>query len=98
MNILWRFFAFGTNNLGGHTALNVTIVFLKIGQTRPLFVYFRSFHMTFTINDKSVDGVFGTRTRVGRQRLCYRAMAAPHVPNVWLNQFDASYLNKNQFV
>ena len=35
-----------------------------MGQIRPLFVYFCSFHMTNTaqidFNDKSVDGVLGT--------------------------------------
>ena len=35
-----------------------------MGQSRPLFVYFRLFHMT-QIN-KSVDGVLATRTRGGR--------------------------------
>ena len=39
-------------------------------QIRPLFVYFRSFRMTNTAqidyNDKSVDGVHGTRTWAGR--------------------------------
>ena len=40
-----------------------------MGHFRPLFVYFRSFHMTnrystnLTMYDKSVDGVLGTRTR-----------------------------------
>ena len=40
-----------------------------MGQTRPLFVYFRSFSQhkdkystNFTINDKSIDGVLGSRT------------------------------------
>ena len=42
-------------------------LFLKMGQPRPLFDYFDSFHMAnvvqnFTINDKSIDGVLGTRT------------------------------------
>ena len=41
--------------------------FLKMGQIRPLFVYFHSFRMTniaqIDYNDKSVDGVLGTRTR-----------------------------------
>ena len=40
-------------------------------QTRPLFVHFSSFShdkysTNLTINDKSVDDVLGTRTRVGR--------------------------------
>ena len=40
-----------------------------MGQILPLFVYFRSFHMTNMaqmLNDKSVDGVLGTQTRGGR--------------------------------
>ena len=41
-----------------------------MGQTRPLFVYFHSFHMTKystnTINEKSVNGVLGTRTQGGK--------------------------------
>jgi len=39
------------------------LVFLKMGQSRPLFVYFRSF-LTISIQiEKSVDGVLGIRTR-----------------------------------
>ena len=45
-----------------------------MGQTRPLFVYFRTFHnektnaysTNLTVNDKSIDGALGTRTRGGR--------------------------------
>ena len=40
-----------------------------IGQTRPLFNYFRSFHKystNLTINYKSIDGVLGTWTRGSR--------------------------------
>ena len=37
------------------------IVFLKMGQSRPLFVYFR---VTISIQiEKTVDGVLGIRTR-----------------------------------
>ena len=43
-----------------------------MGQTRPLLVSFRSFSQqkdkystNFTINDKSIDGVLGSRTRGG---------------------------------
>ena len=47
-------------------------------QTRLLFVYFRTFHnekinaysTNLTVNDKSIDGALGTRTRVaGRKAL-----------------------------
>ena len=43
-------------------------IFLKkIGQSRRLFVYFRSFLTTISIQtEKSIDGVLGIRTR-GRQ-------------------------------
>ena len=41
-----------------------------MGQTRPLFVYFRSFRIilrsNLTINDKCIDGVLGSRTEGGR--------------------------------
>ena len=41
-----------------------------MGQSRPLLVYFCSFlhdkYSTITINDKSFDGVLGTRTRGSR--------------------------------
>ena len=40
--------------------------FKKMGQSRPLFVYFRSFLITISIIqvEKSVDGVLGIRTRI----------------------------------
>ena len=42
---------------------NIFKLFLKMGQSRPLFVYFRSF-LTISIQiEKSVDGVLGIRTR-----------------------------------
>ena len=46
-----------------------------MGQSRPLFVYFRSFHIPIQMTNtqfeqyklkKSVDGVLGTWTRGGR--------------------------------
>ena len=39
--------------------------FLKNWPKPAIFVYFHSFHMTNTKNDKSVDDVLGTRTRGG---------------------------------
>ena len=47
------------------------LVFLKnMGQSRPLFVYFRSFLIPITISiiqiEKSIDRVLGIRTRVRR--------------------------------
>ena len=46
------------------------VVFLKMGQSRPLFVYFRNFLDTISIIqiEKSVDGVVGIRTR-GRRMI-----------------------------
>ena len=39
-------------------------LFLKMGQSRPLFVYFRSFLLTISIQiEKSIDGVLGIQTR-----------------------------------
>ena len=38
-------------------------VFQKIGQSRPLFVYFL---ITISIIEKSIDGVLGIRTRSRR--------------------------------
>ena len=44
--------------------------FFLMGQARPLFVYFSFFsndkYSTNTINEKSIDGVLGIRTRGGR--------------------------------
>ena len=37
--------------------------YLNMGQSRPLFVYFRPFHITNQLQiDKSIDGVLGIRT------------------------------------
>ena len=39
------------------------LFFLKMGQSRPLFVYFRYFLFTISTKiEKSVDGVLGIRT------------------------------------
>ena len=57
-------------------------LFLKnMGQSRPLFVYFRYFLDTISIIqiEKSIDGVLGIRTREpkdGRRRRNHGAMAA----------------------
>ena len=38
--------------------------FKKMGQSRPLFVYFRSFRVTISIQiEKSIDGVLGIQTQ-----------------------------------
>ena len=56
-----------------------------MAQARPLFVYFRSFQMTKNslniINDKSIDGVLGSRTQGGRMVGTDEStdMAAPHL-------------------
>ena len=40
------------------------LIFIKIGQSQPLFVYFRPFHITISIIqiEKSLDGVLGIQT------------------------------------
>ena len=47
--------------------INTIKLFFKWVKPGPLFVYFHSFHMTNsnTINEKSIDGVLGTRTQGG---------------------------------
>ena len=53
-----------------------------MGQSRPLFVYFRYFLDTISIIEKSVDGVLGIRTRGpqdGRRRRNHGAMAATYL-------------------
>ena len=46
------------------------VFFKKMGQTRPLFVYFNSFHIAniapHIINDKSIDDLLWTQTRGGK--------------------------------
>ena len=37
-----------------------------MGQSRPLFVYFRHFLITISIIEKSIDGVLGIRARARR--------------------------------
>ena len=55
-----------------------SILFLKMGQTRPLFVYFRSFLITISVQiEKSIDGVLGIRTQ-GR-----RMVGADKTTELW---------------
>ena len=60
--------------------------FFKNGPIPAFFVYFISFLVTISIIqiDKSVEGVRGIRTRVGRYRKNHRAMAAPLSTNYFL--------------
>ena len=52
--------------------------FLKMGQSRPLFVYFRPFLVTISIQtEKSIDGVLGIRIR-GR-----RMVVADETTELW---------------
>ena len=48
-----------------------------MGQSRPLFVYFRSFLTISLQNEKSIDGVLGIRTR-GR-----RMVGADETTELW---------------
>ena len=61
--------------------------FKKMGQSRPLFVYFRCFLDTISIIqiEKSVDRVLGIRTRgrSGRHRQNHGAMAATQMFSSW---------------
>ena len=58
----------------------VTKVFLKMGQSRPLIVYFRYFLITISIIEKSIDGELGIRTR-GR-----RMVGADETTELWRPQ------------
>ena len=51
--------------------------FLKMGLSRPLFVYFRHFLITILIIEKSIDGVLGIQTR-GR-----RMVGADETTELW---------------
>ena len=63
-----------------------------MGQTRPLFVYFFSFHKTNTystnlsINDNSVDGELGTRTWGGEM------VTADESTELWRHPHDKSFI------
>ena len=56
-------------SIGARPLPMLNFIVKKMGQTRPLFVYFRSFHMTKystnNVNQKSVDGVLWTQTQGG---------------------------------
>ena len=62
-----------------HTYILLQYPFVKkMGQSRPLFVYFRSFLVTISIQiEKSIDGVLGIRTR-GR-----RMVGADETTELW---------------
>ena len=65
VNTLISLCLFIRNILYRHLLLK--IFFKKMGQSRPLFVYFRSFLITISIQiEKSVDGVLGIRTQSRR--------------------------------
>ena len=51
--------------------------FKKMGQSRPLFVYFRYFLITISIIEKSIDGVLGIQT-LGR-----RMVGADETTELW---------------
>ena len=65
-----------------------------MGQSRPLFVYFRYFLNTISIIqiEKSLDGVLGIQTRgrrmVGADETTDGAMAATQIMLCLLNQFS----------
>ena len=55
----------GTLRKVSHLSKSLVIIlfFKKMGQSRPLFVYFRHFLITISIIEKNIDGVLGIRTR-----------------------------------
>ena len=69
--------------------------FLKMDQSRPLFVYFRPFLITISIIqiEKSIDGVLEIRTRgckICRHRQNHGAMAADlNKREIWKESFEA---------
>ena len=63
-----------------------------MGQTRPLFAFFHSFSQhkdkystNFTINDKSIDGVLGSRTRGGMME------GADESTELWQHPYETFY-------
>ena len=68
--------------------------FFKMGQSRPLFVYFRHFLYTISIIqiEKSVDGVLGTRTR-GR-----RMVGADETTELWRPPKCQAFLLKGEVI
>ena len=64
--------------LQGYGAIRVPLIFKKMGQSRPLFVYFRSFLIIISIQiEKSIDGVLGIRAQ-GR-----RMVGADETTELW---------------
>ena len=69
----------GIKKLFGIQAMYLLFFLLKMGQSRPLFVYFRYFLDTISIIqiEKSIDGVLGNPgPQDGRRRRNHGAMAA----------------------
>ena len=64
----------------------------KMGQSRPLFVYFHSFLVTISIQiEKSIDGVLGIRTRGCRMVGVDKTMELwrpPKALQIFFNQFS----------
>ena len=66
-------------------------VFIKMGQSRPLFVYFCSFLVTISIQiDKSIDGVLGIWTQ-GR-----RMVGADETMELWRPPKISKFKEENQ--
>ena len=62
-------------------------LFIKMGQSRPLFVYFRPFHITISIIqiEKSLDGVIGIQT------WCHKMVGADKTIELWRPPFICTY-------
>ena len=63
----WKIWATFISTIRSHCLIRTLFFWKNMGQSRPLFVYFRSFLIPTTISiiqiEKSVDGVLGIRTR-----------------------------------
>ena len=67
---------------------DILLCFLKMGQSRPLYVYFRHFLITISIIqiEKSVDGVLGIQTRGCRM------LGTDETTELWRPPFSISHL------
>ena len=61
-----------------HNQCLMSVFLKKMGQSRPLFVYFRSFLVTISIQtEKSIDGVLGIQTQG------HRMVSADETMELW---------------
>ena len=67
-----------------------------MGQSRPLFVYFRPFRITISIIqiEKSLDGVLGIQTHGCRMVGTDKAMELWRLPNRYIVKFNIYLVRK----